>query len=58
VLWTMRKNFRIAIASDLVRLNLSIDNFLRRGQQEDLNSMSTILNSRMIKMKDTIWTQS
>ncbi len=31
------------IASDLVRANLSIDNFLRRGQQEDLNIMAAIL---------------
>jgi hypothetical protein len=31
------------IASDLVRANLSINNFLRRGQQEDLNSMATML---------------
>ena len=29
-----------AIASDLARVNLSINNFLRRGQQEDLNSMA------------------
>jgi hypothetical protein len=32
------------IASDLVRANLSIDNFLRRGQQEDLNSMINIVS--------------
>jgi len=30
------------IASDLVRANLSIDNFLRGGQQEDPNSMEAI----------------
>ena len=32
-----------AIASDLVRANLSIYNFLRQGQQEDLISMPIIV---------------